>query len=202
VETVYVAGHDWLVGGDRRAVAVDHIYAAATDLIARGGLDAFDIDSLAARVHCSRATIYRHVGGKAQIRDAVLVRAAERIVDEVRRSVEGTSGPGRVVTAISVALHQIRAEPLGRLMISSAAAPELSGLPTSTAMAQLAAELTGIADDDLAAAQWIVRVVLSLMYWPIGDSKAEHEMLLRFIAPVFGGYSGGGRANGPVSPSR
>ena len=49
------------------------------------GLDAFDVDSLAARVHCSRATIYRHVGGKAEIRDAVLVRAAARIVATVRR---------------------------------------------------------------------------------------------------------------------
>ena len=40
---------DWVVGGDRRAVAADRIYAAATDLVVRDGLDAFDIDTLAAR---------------------------------------------------------------------------------------------------------------------------------------------------------
>jgi hypothetical protein len=45
---------DWLVGGDRRTVAAERIYAAASDLIARGGMDAFDIDALATRVHCSR----------------------------------------------------------------------------------------------------------------------------------------------------
>lgn len=31
---------DWVVGGDRRAAAVDRIYAAATDLVVREGLDA------------------------------------------------------------------------------------------------------------------------------------------------------------------
>ena len=82
-----MARSDWLVGGDRGAAAAERIYAAATDVIARDGFEAFDIDALAARVHCSRATIYRHAGGKAEIRDAVLVRAAARIVETVRRAV-------------------------------------------------------------------------------------------------------------------
>ena len=56
---------DWLVGGDRRTAAAERIYAAATDLIARDGMDAFDIDTLASRVHCSRATIYRMRGRQA-----------------------------------------------------------------------------------------------------------------------------------------
>ena len=94
---------DWLVGGDRRSVASDRIYAAATDLIARDGLDAFDIDALAKRVHCSRATVYRYAGGKAEIRDAVLARVALRIVDSVRETVADLTGPERVVTAITVA---------------------------------------------------------------------------------------------------
>ncbi|MDT5255061.1 MAG: hypothetical protein QOD10_141, partial [Mycobacterium sp.] len=46
---------DWLVGGDRRAIAAERIYAAATDMITREGFDTFDIDRLANRVHCSRA---------------------------------------------------------------------------------------------------------------------------------------------------
>ena len=96
---------DWLVGGDRRTAAAERIYDAAMDLIARDGLDAFDVDTLASRVHCSRATIYRHVGGKAEIRDAVLVRAAARIVDDGARAVDGLSGAERIVTAITVALR-------------------------------------------------------------------------------------------------
>jgi AcrR family transcriptional regulator len=69
---------DWLVGGDRRTIAAERIYAAATELIAREGLDALGIDTLAGRVQCSRATIYRYAGGKAEIRDAV--RAERQLV--------------------------------------------------------------------------------------------------------------------------
>ena len=84
-----MTGHDWLVGEDRRAAGAERIYTAAMDLVIRDGIDALDIDVLAARVHCSRATIYRHAGGKAEIRDAVLARAAARIVDTVRQAVAG-----------------------------------------------------------------------------------------------------------------
>jgi AcrR family transcriptional regulator len=177
--------NDWLVGGDRRAVATERIYEIATDLIARRGIAAFDIDALAARAHCSRATIYRHVGGKGEIRDHVLMRVAERIVDTVRRTVEGMTGSERVVTAITVALEQIRSDPLGQLMISRSTVVGQADLPASPVMENLAAELTGIAADDPAAARWIVHVVLSLLYLPIGDAKLEREMVQRFVAPAF-----------------
>ncbi|MDT5337069.1 MAG: hypothetical protein QOD90_2574 [Mycobacterium sp.] len=179
-----MARDDWLVGGDRSAIAAERIYDVATDLIAKRGLAAFDIDALAARVHCSRATIYRHVGGKGQIRDRVLMRAATRVVDTVRRTVEGMSGPERVVTAITVALEQIRSDPLGQLMISRSTLIGQSDL-SATPVEELAAELTGIADDDPEAARWIVHVVLSLVYLPVGDARTEREMVRRFVAPAF-----------------
>ena len=84
-----------------------------------------------------------------------------------------------------MALEQIRSDPMRRLVISSNAAPDLSDLPSSPVLGHLAAELTGITDDDPQAAQWIVRVVLSLGYWPIGNSRVEHQMLQRFVAPAF-----------------
>ncbi|MDT5077828.1 MAG: hypothetical protein QOJ80_2465 [Mycobacterium sp.] len=180
-----MARDDWLVGGDRRAVATERIYEIATELIVDGGLASFDIDSLAARAHCSRATIYRHVGGKAEIRDGVLIRGAARIVDTVRRTVEGMSGPDRVVTAIAVALDEIRSDPLGQLMISQTTLPQQSDVGTSLAIARLATELTGIAADDPAAAKWIVHLVMSMIYLPLGDSRMEREMLQRFVAPAF-----------------
>jgi AcrR family transcriptional regulator len=180
-----VTRDDWLVGGDRRTVAADRIYAAATDLVVRGGLDAFDIDTLAAQVHCSRATIYRYAGGKAQIRDAILVRLAARIVDTVRCAVEGLSGPERVVKAITVALEQIRSDPMRQMMIGWNAVPDLSTLPSSPVLGRLAADLSGITEDDPQAAQWIVRVVLSLAFWPLGNSRVEHQIVERFVAPAF-----------------
>ncbi len=173
--------HDWLVG-DRREAAAERIYAAAADLIARDGIEAFDIAALEARVHCSRATIYRHVGGKARIRDAVLSRNAERIVEAVRRAVDGISGPDRIVTAVTVALERIRADPLGQAMITSMrAAAEMAWIVDSPLTRALAAELNGLAEEDELAAQWIVRVVLSLLYWPVPDPAAEQEMVRRFL---------------------
>ena len=96
---------DWLVGGDRREIAAERIYDAATDLMTREGPGALDIDTLASQVHCSRATIYRYVGGKAEIRDTVLARAGARIIESVRQAVQKLSGPERVITAITVALN-------------------------------------------------------------------------------------------------
>ena len=52
-------------------------------------------------------------------------------------------------------------------------------------LAHLAAELTGITDSDSQAAQWIVRLVVSLAYWPAGSRRVEQQMLRRFVAPGF-----------------
>jgi AcrR family transcriptional regulator len=179
-----MARDDWVLGGDRRTAAADRIYAAATDLVIRDGLDALDIDTVAAKVHCSRATVYRHAGGKAQIRDAVLMRLASGIIDTVRRAVDGRTGADRVITAITVALQQIRSDPLRRLMLSTGSL-DLRELHSSPMLGHLAAELTGITDDDPQAAQWIVRVVVSLAYSPIASVREEREVLERFVAPAF-----------------
>ena len=181
---------DWLVGGDRRAAAAERIYAAATDLIARGGLDAFDIDALAARVHCSRATVYRHVGGKAEIRDAVLVRAAAGIVETVQRAVDELEGAERIGTAIAVALQQIRGHPLGQSMITSLRSGEgMAWLTDSPIVARFAVDLNGLTDDDSEAVHWIVRVVMSMLYWPEADPAAERRAIDRFVLPAFDGRS-------------
>ena len=177
---------DWLVGGDRRTAAAERIYAAATDLIARDGMDAFDIDTLAARVHCSRATIYRCAGGKRQIRDAVMERSAARVVDAVRQAVDGLTGAERIVTAIRVALDRIRSDPMGQLMFNAIrGVEERAWLTESPIVARFATDLNGLTDDDTEAAQWIVRIVLSLLYWPVGDAEVEHRMVKRFISPAF-----------------
>ncbi len=83
-----------------------------------------------------------------------------------------------------MALQQIRSDPIRRLMMTLSKAPALSDLHSSPVLSALAAELTGITDDDPAAALWIVHVVLSLAYLPLGDEH-EAEILHRFISPAF-----------------
>jgi AcrR family transcriptional regulator len=178
---------DWLVDGDRRSVATERIYAAATELINHDGLDAFSIDALAGMVHCSRATVYRHVGGKAEIRDAVMARAATRIVETVRQHVDGLDGAERVLTAITVAVAEIRSDPAGQRLLESARGPHgTTSLTASPYTAAFATELSGLADDDPAAAEWIIRLVLSLVFWPGADARSELRMLTRFVAPAMG----------------
>lgn len=176
-------GHDWLIGADRRTAAAERIYSAAAVLMGRGGIDEVDIDALASAVHCSRATVYRHAGSKAQIRDAVLARSAARIVATVRAAVAELAGPDRVQTAILVALREIRADPLAATVVD---APGSRSLTASDAVMRYAAEFAGVTDDDPEAAAWIVRVVLSLLFWPATDLATERRMLERFLAPAFG----------------
>ncbi|WP_101948915.1 TetR/AcrR family transcriptional regulator [Mycobacterium sp. 3519A] len=180
---------DWLFDEGRRSAAAERIYAAATEFIYREGMDALSVDALAARTHCSRATIYRYVGGKKDIREAVLARAATRIVQTVRASVEGRTGSDRVLTAIEVAVAEIRGDPAGQLFVDSARSGGWNWLAASDAVTAFATELTGIADDDPQAARWILRLVLSLLLLPDSDPVAEHTMLQRFVAPAFAAHS-------------
>ena len=166
-------------------MAAERIYAGAAELIARDGYDGFSLETLAAHVHCSRATIYRHVGGKSQIREQVTARMATRIVDIVRRSVDGRRGADRVVTAVTVAVAEIRSDPAGQLFIDSMRDGRgAAWLTESPTVAAFATELAGFHDDP-AAAHWIVRLVMSLLAWPGTDARAEAELLHRFVAPAF-----------------
>ncbi len=90
-----------------------------------------------------------------------------------------------MLTAVSVAVAEIRSDPACQLFIDSIQGPRgTTWLTASPAIAALANELAGLADDP-AATQWIVRLALSLLFWPGADAHAESELLARFVAPAF-----------------
>jgi AcrR family transcriptional regulator len=176
---------DWLVGRDRHDEAADRIYAAAAHLMSRYGYDAFSIDALAAAVHCSPATVYRHTGGKAAIRDMVVGLQAERILDSVREAIAGLTGPERIVTATTVALQRLRADPLAQIMRSMATLPGEEWLTESPIVSRFATEMVGLSTPDPLAAQWLIRTFLALWYWPLKDPDAEAQMVRRFLGPPY-----------------
>ncbi|APA73839.1 TetR/AcrR family transcriptional regulator [Mycobacterium avium subsp. hominissuis] len=180
-----MARDDWLVGRDRRSAAAERIYASAADLIARRGYDGFTIEALAARVHCSPATIYRHAGGKATIRDAVVGIQAARIVDTTREAIKDLRGPERVVTATIMALERLRSDPLAQLMRSIHAAPVSDWVINSPTVTALAAEMLGPGHDDPLAAQWLIHVFLALWGWPLKDPAAERALVHRFLGASY-----------------
>ncbi|MEV5649635.1 helix-turn-helix domain-containing protein [Nocardia sp. NPDC052254] len=173
---------DWLAGGVRRTVARSRIETAAAELFLERGIDRVSIDDVAARVGCSRATVYRHVGGKSELVRIVMSSAAREIAERVAAGVASLRGPRRVTEAILTSLAAIRREPALAAFLSGAgvtgdhvvAVPELRGIATA---------LTGIAPDE-DAAQWIVRVVLSLLTFPLPDAAAERRAVERFVAPL------------------
>lgn len=176
---------DWLLGRDRHDEAAERIYAAAAELLSRRGYERFSIDALAAAVHCSPATVYRHTGGKAAIRDVVLTRHAERILDSVRAAITDLTGPDRVVTATVVALRRMRADPLARIMRSMVTPAGDEWITDSPVVSDFAAEMVGLSTSDPLAAQWLIRTFLALWYWPLGDPDAEEQMVRRFLGPAY-----------------
>lgn len=78
-------------------------------------------------------------------------------------------------------------DPLGKLMFGSihGGAGELAWLTESPLLADFATELTGIAGGDPQGAKWVVRVVLSLMYWPAENDEAERRLVEKYVAPAF-----------------
>ncbi len=180
-----VPAPDWLIGRDRRSEGAERIYTAAAELMSRHGYDAFSIDALAGVVHCSPATIYRHAGGKAAIRDTVLTRQAERILDSVREAISGLTGSERIVTATLVALRRLRAEPLSQIMRTMSGSPGTDWLTDSPVVARFATEMVGDDNPDPLAAQWLIRVFLALWYWPIQDADEEEAAVRRFLGPPY-----------------
>jgi AcrR family transcriptional regulator len=178
-----VGRNDWLIG-DRRIAASERIFAAAAELVARKGFSAFTIEAVAAKVHCSPATVYRQVGGKTVILEGVIARYSLSIVESVREAITGLSGAERVVTAIIVALEKVRAEPLGQSMMGAIRPNDQTGLLTASPLVNiLAEEMVGRTDP--LAAQYLIRIYFALWFWPVADRAAEYELVQRFVGPLF-----------------
>lgn len=175
-----ITGVDWLIGAERRDAGVERIYAAAAASAAARGLDRLNIDEVAASVGCSRATVYRHVGGKQALRDGVLARAVMRVGQEIAQAVAGHTGPERIAAAVLTSLRVVRADPLASGVVRAGALIDFD----SPRLSRAASELTGTTDSLLA--DWIVRVVLSLLCWPLADEKAEEQVVRRYVAAVAG----------------
>ncbi|RPA12379.1 TetR/AcrR family transcriptional regulator [Gordonia sp. OPL2] len=172
---------DWLVGGNRAERAHDRLVDLAADLIAQRGIDAFDLGELARRAHCSRATLYRHGGGKHHLVEAVLQRTSAGIVGSIHAAVTGTSGRERAVLAMTTALREVRGDRVAGPFLRSRHAVEQAGAITrSPTVLGIAAELIWLRPgehDSTAAASFVVRSVLALLLWPPDDPTDEDHAI-------------------------
>ncbi|MBF6149374.1 TetR/AcrR family transcriptional regulator [Nocardia nova] len=176
-------GMDWLLATDRHDRAADHIYSAATHLIISAGFDNLTVDSVARRAHCSRATVYRHTGGVAHLRETVLARAATSIIEKVEAAIARRSGTDRTYTALTVALREARAEPVVTAFLGSEHGPRaVTGFSESPTLIALVADLLGTDPDDALVATWFIRTMVSMLLWP-AHPDTETQLLQRFLIP-------------------
>jgi AcrR family transcriptional regulator len=167
-----------------RLSSVDTICDAATEAVAARGLDGLNMDDIAVRAGCSRATVYRRVGGKDAIRDAILDQAIARITASVAQAVEHLDGAERVVQVMIASLDTIRADPVSAALLTGPAAAQsvTSGLITEVTGA--VAQLAGLDLSDTVTCELIVRVTLSLLCWPAADRRTELAIIRRYVSPV------------------
>lgn len=164
-------------------MAADRIMTVAAKQIARHGLSRLDLDAVAREAGCSRATVYRHVGGKTAIVDAVLARNIADVTSDIQRAVESADAERRAVTAITASLAAIRNDPVISAMLTSMSPASLgSYLTPSSPIPRSASTFTGLLDE--IAGQWISRVVMAFLFWPATDQAVESEMIERFVYPV------------------
>ncbi|WP_067539977.1 TetR/AcrR family transcriptional regulator [Nocardia crassostreae] len=172
---------DWLVGGARRSVACERIVTSAARLFRDRGFDQVGMEQVATDAGCSRATLYRHFPGKPALIDAVLAHSAVVVTDRVAAQLQQYTGRRRIVEAILGSVVAVRSDPVLAQWFAVARSGAADGVfASSREPARIATALTGIAPDD-EAAQWIVRIVLSLLAWPLPDAASERRMVERFV---------------------
>lgn len=176
---------DWLAGGNRRAIAIGKIRAAATELFLERGLEDVSVEDVAARAGCSRATLYRYVGGKPALVQGTVTAAANAVAERVAATVEPLEGSRRIVEAILTSVAAVRADAtLSGWLANAGPGRGDDYLASSPDLGRVATALTGIAPDD-EAAQWIVRIVMSLLTLPPANAKVERRIVERFVEPAF-----------------
>ncbi len=145
----------------------------------REGFDAFDVDAVARHAHCSRATVYRHTGGATHLRETVLARSAGRLLAVIQDSLTGLAGAERLSTALTVALREVRADPVVMAFIRSGhSARTATAVARSPALIGVASELAEISPRDPVTAVWLIRSILSLLLWPT-DADTEAQLVRR-----------------------
>ncbi|MBJ7336507.1 TetR/AcrR family transcriptional regulator [Mycolicibacterium sp.] len=167
--------------GSVHARIVEQIVTAATQAVADRGLDGLSMEDVAVRAGCSRATVYRRVGGKDDLRDAVLDHATDRITAAVARAVEHLDGDERVAHTIVASLDTIRADAVSAALLTGAATGQSANSALITRFNAVAASLAGLDPHDHVGCELITRVTLSLLCWPAVDRSTELAMIRRYV---------------------
>jgi AcrR family transcriptional regulator len=96
-----------------RVTEADSVLDAAARRLASHGIAGTTVDDVAAEAGVSRATVYRYIGGKNEIVQAVIGREAEEVLTRVATMISSsTTAETAIAKAVSTALVAIAGNPL------------------------------------------------------------------------------------------
>lgn len=171
------------VATDRRVVL-----AAARRVVMAHGLGGAQVERIAAEAGVSRATVYRIVGGRNDLVQALLLEEAMPLFDRVADAIRGAeSGFGLIEAGVDAALDVIARRPLLRQLATDDLDLILVDLTTQarTLIAQVVEILAPILEDacdrgalpkgtDVAfLAEELIRYVIGLLHTPTLDGTGR-----------------------------
>lgn len=167
---------DWLLPGRARSeVGLDRIHDIAAALLAERGVEGFDVEVIARRAGCSRATLYRLTGGKKAMLTSVVLHQTATLVAEVERRTRDLDPRQRMVEVLVVALAQIRENQVLRdWFLARRVNHDHALIDVAIADAQ---RTFGTEISNQLMTRWMYRVVLTLLAWPMADEAEERAVL-------------------------
>lgn len=168
---------------DRRTAAEERILDAAGELFAAAaGVDGVAMGEIATAAGCSRATLYRYFPDRPALQRAFVQREAVRV-----GALVVADGAATITDAVLSALRHVRAAPALAAWFRAGDAGVAAAIAHES---EVVAALGLAVVPDREAAQWLVRVIVSLLTVPGGDEAAERRLVERFVVPVIRGGGG------------
>ncbi|MFC7495459.1 MULTISPECIES: TetR/AcrR family transcriptional regulator [unclassified Nocardioides] len=154
---------------------------AAAGLFAEQGVEAVGMGEIARAAGCSRATLYRYFEDRHALHRAFIRRAARDIGVRVAVETAPVREPAeRLTAAILTAVRLVRESPELVAWFGRADA----GTTAELALSDEVIEGLGLrAAGDADTAQWLVRVIVSLLIVPGRDEADERALLERYVVP-------------------
>ena len=186
---------------DARA-AKSRLVDAAAACFERYGVAKTSVEDIASEAHVSRATVYRYFeGGRDELVLAVGIREVGRFAGETARKVaRQPTASDALVEGVMLTIAAVRARPALALLFAPDAAGHTSALVGgSDALHRATTEFleplfdegkrSGNLRSDLRAAdaaEWIIRIVMSLATSPSRRRPADQRRMLReYFVPAF-----------------
>lgn len=180
--------NDWL-SARRTEVAAEAILDAADRLFAEQDAATVGMLEIARTAGCSRATLYRYFENRDALYLAYVHRETFRVFAEVGAQIAEVPDPQtRLLDGVTIALRSVRESPALSSWFASAQRPiggELAA-QSDVITGLIAAFLTDLWPSlELEAAQrranWLIRVMVSLLMFPGTDAADERSLLTEFV---------------------